>query len=306
MHVEATKIVFSGKNKVRKAEQKGGFSLIELLVVISIISILMCILLPVLGKARRQARNIVGMNNQKQTVTAANLFAFDNNDRYPQSVSFVEYSGNWNWYDPRALTSWNTTPSHPHRAMSEYLRGYIEDASIMFCPKAPRKFKYLQEAWDAGDEWNNPDTTFDVLAVRGTYCFYWNYVGWLEGGRLFMGPRSSSGGGRGQSKLVMTCYFGYDHRRIPKAYGSCEKVKGAGVVPETLIESAWWSCPASAGLNLSTINVKLHAAYSDGHVESFTPSEAVPMKAIMNRFTNQPYPSGVGPGDFYIPRNGLR
>ena len=273
---------------------------------ISIISILMGILLPVLGRARRQARDLIGMNNQKQAVTAANLFAFDNDDRYPQSVSFVEYNGNWNWYDPRTLISWNTTPSHPHRAMSEYLRGYVESASMMVCPKAPREYKFLHESWDAGDKWNNPETAFEVLTVRGTYCFYWNYVGWFDGGRLFRGPRRCSGGGRGESKLLMTCYFGYDHRRTPRAYGSCEKLQGAREIAETSIESAWWSCRASRSLNLSTINVKLNAAYSDGHVESFTPSEAVPMKAIMNRFTNEPYPSGVGPGDFYIPRNGLR
>ena len=73
------------------------------------------------------------------------------------------------------------------------------------------------------------------------------------------------------------------------------------VVPETSIESAWWSRSAD-GLNLSAIDVKLNAAYMDGHVERFTPSEAVPMKAIMNRFTYEPYPSGVGPGDFFIPQ----
>ncbi len=77
------------------------------------------------------------------------------------------------------------------------------------------------------------------------------------------------------------------------------------MVQENLIESAWWYRPASGGSNLSNINVKLHAAYTDSHVESFKPSEAVPMKAIMDRFTNEPYPSGMGPGDFYIPRNGL-
>jgi len=282
-----------------------GFTLVEVLVVISIISLLMGILIPVLNKARSHARTIVGINNQKQIVTSVSLFAFENNGCYPQSVSFVEYSSNWNWYDPRTLTSWNTTPMHPHRAMSEYLRGYIEDASTMFCPKAPRKFKYLQEAWDAGDQWNNPDTTFDVLAVRGAYCFYWNYVGWLDKNTLFRGPYGPSDGGPGQSKLVMTCYFGYDHRRTPDAYGSCERLKGADLVPETLIESAWWSRSASGGLDLSKININLHAAYIDGHVESYTPSEAVPMKAIMDRATKEPYPSGVGPGDFYIPRNGL-
>jgi type II secretory pathway pseudopilin PulG len=279
---------------------------VELLVSISIISLLTGILLPVLSKARYQAHTIVGINNQKQIVIVANLFALDNDGRYPSSVSYVEYNGNWNWYDPRTLTSWNTTPSHQHRAMSEYLGSYIKDASIMFCPKAPEKFKYLQEAWDAGDEWNNPDTPFDVNAFRGSYCYYWNYVGWLDKNTLFRGPEGPSDGGRGQSTVLISCYFGYDHRRTPDAFGSCEMLKGADLVPENLIESAWWSRPASGGLDLSTINVKLHAAYTDGHVESFTPSEAVPMKAIMNRITNEPYLSGVGPGDFYIPRNGLR
>jgi hypothetical protein len=276
------------------------------LVVISVVSVSMGILLPALNKVRHQARTIVGVNNQKQTVTAVNLFAFDNDGCYPPSVSFVEFGGIWNWNDPRTLASWNNTPSHPHRAMSEYLRSYIEDASIMFCPKAPRKFKYLQEVWDAGDEWNNPDATFNVRPMRGTYCFYWNYIGWLDEDTLFRGPRGPSASGRGQSKLVMTCYFGYDHRQTPEAYGSCEKFKGAGINPETLIESAWWSRPASDDFSLNAINVKLHAAYTDGHVENFTPSEAVPMKVILDRVTNEPYSSGIGPGDFYIPRNGLR
>lgn len=273
---------------------------------ISIISVLTAILLPVLNKARQKARNIIGMNNQKQTVAAANFYAFDNDDLYPQSVSFIESSGNWNWFDPRTLTSWNTTPSHPHRAMSEYLRDYVADASIMFCPKAPQKFKYLQQAWEAGDDWNNPDTTFDIKAVRGATCFYWNYVGWLDNNRLFIGPGTSAGGGWRESKLLTACYFGYDHRRTPDAYSSCERLEGGDAVPETLIESAWWSLPASGGLDLSTIDVKLNAGYTDGHVESFTPAEAVPMKVIMVRSTNQPYPSGLGPGDFYIPRNALR
>jgi len=266
----------------------------------------MGILLPVFNKVRYNARAIVGMNNQKEIVTAANLFASDNNERYPQSVAFIEWSGSWNWSDPRTLAAANTTPSHPHRAMSEYLGDYIADASIMFCPRAPQKFKYLQEAWDAGDEWNNPDTTFDIFAVRGTYCFYWNYTGWLNENRLFRGPSGPSSGGCRQSKLMMTCYFGYNHRRTPGAYGSCEKLENSELVPESLRESAWWSCPASCVVDLDEIKVKLHAAYTDGHVEIFTPLEAVPMKIIIDPVTNEPYTEDdESPGDFYIPRNAL-
>ncbi|MHC4432296.1 MAG: type II secretion system protein, partial [Planctomycetota bacterium] len=80
-----------------------GFTLIELLVVMSIISLLMAILVPTLGKVRQQAKSMKGMNNQQQITSALNLFASDNDDRYPESVSTVGFDNSWNWSDPTKL-----------------------------------------------------------------------------------------------------------------------------------------------------------------------------------------------------------
>jgi prepilin-type N-terminal cleavage/methylation domain-containing protein len=300
--VEERLITFQSYKFATKYKKPKGFTLVELLVVLAIISVLMAILLPVLAKARHQARTIRGMSNQRQIINAVNFYAMDHRNRYPPSVATIGSDWNWNWQAPFVLTSIDTHAAKPHRAVSEYLRSYIADASIMFCPNAPQKYKYLQQAWDAGDDWNNPDTWPPKDWVKGTFCFYWNYTGLLEG-RLFRGPRNLLGG-RGQSELLVSCYFGYDHWRSPDAYGSCEKFKRADVTPERCTSSAYWSRLKSDSFNFNTIDIKLHSGYTDGHVESFTASEVVTMKVIKDRFTNEPY--DYGPGDFYLPINGLR
>ncbi|HAI12873.1 MAG TPA: hypothetical protein DCM28_14285 [Phycisphaerales bacterium] len=59
-----------------------GFTLIELLVVISIIALLISILLPALGSARKTARKMQCLNLEKQYLLVNEIYAGDNNSWY--------------------------------------------------------------------------------------------------------------------------------------------------------------------------------------------------------------------------------
>ena len=66
-----------------KLKNKNAFTLIEVLVVISVISLLMAVLVPALAGARQQSRQVVCLNNLKQLYLAAVLYSDSNNDYYP-------------------------------------------------------------------------------------------------------------------------------------------------------------------------------------------------------------------------------
>ncbi|MHC4396696.1 MAG: type II secretion system protein [Planctomycetota bacterium] len=294
-----------------KIKPPRGFTLVEVLVVISIISILMGILLPVLGNARRQARALLGMKNQGEIVSAVSSYAMDNNGRYPESVATVGRGSRWSWQEPTVLTGFRKRSPKLNRSVSGYLHSYINDASVMFCPNAPRKYYYLQQAWDAGDNWDHPGEGTDDHAdpVYGTYSFYWNYIGFLEYGKApFRGPQNELGG-HGQSKLLVSDYFGYDYWRKPNAYGSCERFKGASVTDGTWVSSAYWSRKEPDGdAEVGAVKIKLRAGYIDGHVESYDASDVVSMEVSGDQIGSKPYNRNLQrgrKGNFYLPRNAL-
>lgn len=281
-----------------------GFSLIELLVVMAILSLLMGIVLPGLSKVRVQARRLRGTNNQKQIVGGANLFSMDNDHQYPESVATIGDDSSWNWQEPMMLTGYRARSPRLHRSMSAYLRCYIKDADTIYCPNAPRKYTYLQEVWEAGDAWDNPDSPPVADPVSGTYCFYWNYTGYLQDRPyLFQGPKSSIGGPR-LSKLLVSGYFAYNHWRSENAYSSCEKFNGSSITEGTILSSAYWSAKADADSDKPRI--KLQAGYTDGHVENYSSEDTVMMRVILKPETGQPYPDNISPGSFFLPCSALR
>jgi type II secretory pathway pseudopilin PulG len=287
-----------------------------LLVVIVCISVLTAILLPLLAAARARAKRLLCMTNQREIVNGVSLFAADNDGKYPNPVATSRRGVTWSWLEPTMMTAYGNSVSRPipgcfpgeHRSLAAYLHKYIADASIMFCPNAPSKYKYLQESWDAGDDWDNPETTAEPQdMVLGTYCFYWNYVGYLDGDAgPFIGPLGSFYR-RDRSKLLVSDYFGYDYWRSPDAYGSCERIKGAAVTEGSSASSAYWSVSGQDdSATLAVLKVELHAGYMDGHVERYGTTEVVPMKVSWTPDGSEAFPSWLGKGIFYLPQNSLR
>ena len=72
---------------------RGGFTLIELLVVIAIIAVLIAILLPSLGGARKTARATVCKNGQRQIGAAFVLYSNDTQERVIPSYNMVGING---------------------------------------------------------------------------------------------------------------------------------------------------------------------------------------------------------------------
>ncbi len=278
-----------------------GFTLVELLVSIAIITLLLSILLPVYSKVRYKARTVINIANQRTISTSVTMYGGDNHDRCPSSIATVGYGSSWNWAEPTKLIGNNMDGPAKHRAISEYLGNYITDASTMYCANSPKPpYQYLDEAWEAGDSWNNPDTILDTDPLGGTFCYFWNYTGYqVANGRPYYGPGNLSGN-RKRSKLLACDYMGYDHWRSPGTYGSCEKFKSSTLVPETWLLSSYWASNETYAQETMP-EITLNAAYINGSVKSYSPKETFQIKVSLSQDGTVPYIDGLGPGTYFLP-----
>jgi prepilin-type N-terminal cleavage/methylation domain-containing protein/prepilin-type processing-associated H-X9-DG protein len=95
-----------------------GFSLVELLTVVSIISILAALLFPVFSSAKNSAKKVQCMSNMKQLGIGMRLYADDNDGGMPESM--------------------HTTFGNRQRAWVNQLSPYVKVNEIRICPADPK------------------------------------------------------------------------------------------------------------------------------------------------------------------------
>jgi len=131
----ATHKKFLRRRRQQKAAKKlrTGFSLVELLVVISIIALLISILMPALGKARSIAMRTGCAHNLKQIYLAVYFYLDGNEDTFPCADDPLP-AGYWLWMG----RGWRGF-------VEPYLGGNINvnNPSVLFCPQDRiSKYKY--------------------------------------------------------------------------------------------------------------------------------------------------------------------
>ncbi|MGD9109302.1 MAG: type II secretion system protein [Phycisphaerales bacterium] len=201
-----------------KKRDKNGFTLVELLVVISIIALLLAILIPSLSRARHIAKRTVCAARMKDAAAAFLAYAVGANDgKLPLGAMGTSIYGMKKGYGYSQL-------SYMPKDSYEAVKGYLKDTRTLMCTNIQKRFKD-DPGWNGGEpfipswvgDWEHYQVT--LLYLGGHFAEAWPEPT-SRGAVKWKSPYTLQDSGDlplfcdkvGQSKKVWKTFVAHSHR----------------------------------------------------------------------------------------------
>lgn len=113
-------------------KKRKGFTLVELLVVISIIALLMAILMPALQRVKKQAQEVTCRSNMRQIGFAITTYLHDNDYNMSECYTHTSKSNGYFWYQPGTVISMK--PDDDNSYWGTVYLDIIKQRDIFGCP----------------------------------------------------------------------------------------------------------------------------------------------------------------------------
>jgi prepilin-type processing-associated H-X9-DG protein/prepilin-type N-terminal cleavage/methylation domain-containing protein len=142
-----------------KSARNRAFTIVELLVVISVISVLMGVMLPCLGRARKQCRATICWNNIRQLYIANSGYSVENDGFYVRAARDMLFLDNGHpsnggyhrWHGVRQSDGVDPNPVKSTFAPTKGpLNSYMADGQVKECPTNVEYAKEGMDAFEAG------------------------------------------------------------------------------------------------------------------------------------------------------------
>jgi prepilin-type N-terminal cleavage/methylation domain-containing protein len=153
-----------------------AFTLIEMLVVISIIALLIALLMPALSKARESGRRSVCLSNQHQLAVGMHTYAPEYKYRLPW-IDGIYYSTT-PWGGPYHLSHLSGGPV----GMGLFLKtNHVSDPRVYYCPSMKLNWASYEENWVWSDAQQIATFGYDI-SFPNSYCYSsYEYARWVPG-----------------------------------------------------------------------------------------------------------------------------